>query len=218
MTLSNIHKQTAIAGIFALTILGGALPVHAEQETEALSRPFVFFLPGVSSEIADFLKEDDKVVPTYTRISSDHRAALSGNEKPATKEQKSAQVDKAQKAQPLVQVKGRKFVRSTSNVMATAYSSTVDQTDSSPCTTANGFNVCKHNQENVIAANFLPFGTRVRMPDMFGDRVFVVQDRMNARYRNGRVDIWMKTRTAALKFGVKQVALEVLDDQVAVKY
>ena len=67
------------------------------------------------------------------------------------------------------------------NIPVTAYSSTVDQTDSTPCITANGFDLCAHDQEDVIAANFLPFGTKVRMPELFGDQIFTVQDRMNAR-------------------------------------
>jgi 3D (Asp-Asp-Asp) domain-containing protein len=96
----------------------------------------------------------------------------------------------------------------------TAYSSTVDQTDSSPCTTANGFNVCRHNQENIIAANFLPFGARVRIPDLFGDRIFTVQDRMNKRHSQ-RIDIWMKSRTAAKQFGVKRAKIEIVSQQLA---
>lgn len=105
---------------------------------------------------------------------------------------------------------------STNTVLVTAYSSTADQTDSSPCITANGFNVCKNNMENVIAANFLPFGARVRFPEMFGDREFVVHDRMHKRF-SSRVDIWMKTRTAAKQFGVKRLKMEVVSQQIAVK-
>jgi len=93
-------------------------------------------------------------------------------------------------------------------VTVTAYSSTVDQCDSTPCQTANGFNLCENNEENVVAANFLPFGTIVKMPEEFGDRVFTVQDRMNKRYAY-RMDIWMKTREAARHFGVKTLKIEV---------
>lgn len=101
-------------------------------------------------------------------------------------------------------------------ILVTAYSSTKDQTDSSPCTTANGFDVCANGAENVIAANFLPFGTKVQFPEYFGDRVFVVQDRMHRRFSN-RVDIWMKTRTAAKQFGVKHLKMVVVPQNVAVK-
>lgn len=101
-------------------------------------------------------------------------------------------------------------VKKTYNIPITAYSSTVDQTDSSPCHTANGFNLCEHNQEDVIAANFLPFGTKVRIPEYFGDRVFTVQDRMNARYYY-HADVWLKTREAAVTFGLRYTKLEVLE-------
>lgn len=101
-------------------------------------------------------------------------------------------------------------VTATYTVPITSYSSTVDQTDSTPCITANGFNLCKHNQEDVIAANFLPFGTKVRIPEYFGDRIFTVQDRMNARYYY-RADIWMRDRSDALKWGLKYTKIEVVE-------
>lgn len=114
-----------------------------------------------------------------------------------------------------VSKKGAPVVKSSAgrstNVVITAYSSTRDQTDASPCITANGYNVCKNNRENVIAANFLPFGTRVKIPELFGDQEFVVQDRMNARYSN-RVDIWMTSRARAKQFGVKRAHVVVLPE------
>lgn len=93
-------------------------------------------------------------------------------------------------------------------VTVTAYSSTPDQTDNTPCITANGYNLCEENEENVIAANFLPLGTKVKIPDHFGDQEFYVQDRMNKRFSN-RVDVWMKTREAAQEFGVKKLKVEI---------
>lgn len=92
----------------------------------------------------------------------------------------------------------------------TAYNSQVAQTDDDPCTTANGFNVCKHNQEDTIAANFLKFGTKVKIPTLFGDRVFVVRDRMSTKHPSG-VDIWMKSYSAAINFGVKVADIQVLE-------
>lgn len=97
----------------------------------------------------------------------------------------------------------------TKKTTITAYSSTPDQTDSTPCITANGFDVCKHGEENIIAANFLPFGAKVRIPDHFGDKIFIVQDRMNSRYKN-RVDLWMKDRLSAKKWGIKYAQVEIL--------
>lgn len=93
-------------------------------------------------------------------------------------------------------------------VTVTAYSSTPDQTDNTPCITANGYNLCSANEENVVAANFLPFGTKVKMPEHFGDQEFYVQDRMNKRFSN-RVDVWMKTREAAREFGIRKLKVEV---------
>lgn len=91
----------------------------------------------------------------------------------------------------------------------TAYNSEVAQTDDTPCITANGFDVCAHGIEDTIAANFLPFGTKVRIPDLFGDRIFVVRDRMNKRYPD-RADVWMLSKADALKFGVRRTRIEVV--------
>ena len=87
----------------------------------------------------------------------------------------------------------------------TAYSSTPDQTDATPFITANGTTV----HDGIIAANWLKFGTRVRIPDMFGDKVFIVADRMNPRF-DDRADIWMADRTQAMNFGLRRLTIEVL--------
>jgi len=92
----------------------------------------------------------------------------------------------------------------------TAYNSEIEQTDNSPCTTANGFNVCEHGEEDTIAANFLRFGTKIRIPELFGDKVFVVRDRMNTRFFN-RVDVWMVEKQDAREFGVKLAKIEILE-------
>lgn len=90
-----------------------------------------------------------------------------------------------------------------------AYNSEVAQCDSTPCITANGFNVCKHGVEDTVAANFLPFGTKIKIPEIFGERVFVVRDRMNSRYQK-HIDIWFKDKGKALKFGRKTAKVEIL--------
>lgn len=92
----------------------------------------------------------------------------------------------------------------------TAYNSEASQCDSSPCITANGYNVCEGDGATV-AANHLPFGTKVRIPEYFGDKVFVVRDRMNSRYSN-RIDVWMESKQEAIQFGVKRSAeVEILE-------
>ncbi len=88
-------------------------------------------------------------------------------------------------------------------VTATAYSSTPDQTDSSPFITASGSRV----RHGIIAANFLPMGTTVRI----GDEIFTVEDRMNQRYNDQyHIDIWMTSREAAQRFGTKTLLIEVI--------
>jgi len=91
----------------------------------------------------------------------------------------------------------------------TSYNSEAAQTDDSPCITANGFNVCEYGIENTIAANFLKFGTKVKIPDIFGDRIFVVRDRMNERYSD-RVDVWMVNKIDSQAFGVRRAEIYVL--------
>ncbi|MBU0897978.1 3D domain-containing protein, partial [Patescibacteria group bacterium] len=100
-------------------------------------------------------------------------------------------------------------VKESSYRVITAYNSEAGQTDNSPCITANGFNVCKHGIEDTVAANFLSFGTKVKIPELFGDRVFIVRDRMNTRFSD-RVDIWMLNKAQAIKLGVKYAKVEVL--------
>jgi 3D (Asp-Asp-Asp) domain-containing protein len=90
----------------------------------------------------------------------------------------------------------------------TAYTSDVAQTDDSPCITASGLDVCDRNIENVVAANFLPLGTRVKIPELFGDRIFYVEDRMNRRYYY-KMDVWLKEYNEAKQFGVQYVTIEV---------
>lgn len=95
-------------------------------------------------------------------------------------------------------------------VTMTAYNSEVAQTDGDPCTTANGFNVCDHGIEDTVAANFLPFGTKIMVPELFGDRIFVVRDRTARRFSD-RVDIWMLKKSDALKFGIRQAQIVVVE-------
>lgn len=104
------------------------------------------------------------------------------------------------------------FVRvlSRSNHAFTAYNSEVAQTNDQPCITANGFNVCNHGIEDTVAANFLPFGTMIRIPELFGDRIFIVRDRMNRRYPD-RVDIWMLHKSDAIQFGIRHSYIEIIE-------
>ena len=90
-------------------------------------------------------------------------------------------------------------------VMASAYSSTPDQTDDTPFITAWGTQV----RDGIIAANFLPFGTLIKMPELYGDKIFVVEDRMNRRYTY-KIDVWFPERAQAMEFGNKKVKIVVV--------
>ncbi len=90
-------------------------------------------------------------------------------------------------------------------VVVTAYSSTPEQTDDTPFITAAGTRV----REGIVAANFLPMGTKIKLPDLYGDKVFVVEDRMHPR-KHYMVDIWFASYWEAKEFGAKNTYIEVL--------
>jgi len=100
----------------------------------------------------------------------------------------------------------------TLKMVITAYSSTPDQTDDTPFITASG----KYVEDGIAANNSLAFGTKFRIPALYGDKVFTVWDRMNKRYNYDRIkvhraDIWFPSRQEAKIFGVKTIEIEVLE-------
>ena len=90
-------------------------------------------------------------------------------------------------------------------IPVSAYNSLPEQTDDTPFITASG----TRTRDGVVAANFLAIGTIVRFPEIFGDKEFIVEDRMNARYYY-RADIWMEHYSDARQFGVKYLKMEIL--------
>jgi 3D (Asp-Asp-Asp) domain-containing protein len=100
----------------------------------------------------------------------------------------------------------------TKTVWVTAYTSDPDETSDHPLITASGGMV--HDGE--VAANFLPFGTKIQIPALFGNKVFVVEDRTNTRF-GGRVDIWMPTLNKAVNFGIQKAQIVILDANLALK-
>lgn len=90
----------------------------------------------------------------------------------------------------------------------TGYSSSYDETDDDPHITASG----SETRDGIVATNLLPFGTKVRIPEEFGDRVFVVEDRMHRRFSD-RVDIWFPSKSEAKQFGKKNLEIEILPDE-----
>ncbi len=90
-------------------------------------------------------------------------------------------------------------------ITVTSYNSVPEQTDSTPFTTAMG----TRTRDGVVATNDLPFGTKVRFPDLYGSKVFVVEDRMNARYSH-HVDIWSDNIQFSKHFGARYLKMEIL--------
>ncbi|MDP2934695.1 MAG: hypothetical protein Q8N59_02955 [bacterium] len=97
-----------------------------------------------------------------------------------------------------------KVPNKTMYVTVTAYSSTKDQTDGNPYLTAIGTQV----RDGIVAANFLPIGTVVRFPDKFGEKIFVVEDRMHEKY-GLQVDIWISNQDEAKEFGIQYLKMEI---------
>ncbi len=92
-------------------------------------------------------------------------------------------------------------------VWVTAYTSDPLETDDTPNITALG----TETREGIAAANFLPFGTKFMIPEVYGNRVFVIEDRMNARFNDQRiVDIWFNDKTEAIKFGKQVFTINLL--------
>lgn len=117
-----------------------------------------------------------------------------------------AVIEVASGSLPEVGPRPRRPAKKTVWVTVTAYSSTVDQTDSDPFTTASGAQV----RDGIVAWNGVPFGTTLRLSSHFGDKIFVVQDRLNARASKYHVDLWMPTREAAKQWGARLVKVEIL--------
>ena len=93
------------------------------------------------------------------------------------------------------------------NVIITAYSSTRAKTDDTPYITASGSRV----RDGIVANNYLPFGTKIRIPELYKDKVFVVEDRMSWKKSNSHIDIWFPDYHQALLFGTKRTYIEILE-------
>ena len=100
----------------------------------------------------------------------------------------------------------------TKNVWVTAYTSDPNETSDHPLITASGAMV----GDGIIAANFLPFGTQIEIPSLFGNKIFTVEDRTSAKFA-GRVDIWMPTLNQAVDFGIQHAQIVILDQNPALQ-
>ncbi len=109
---------------------------------------------------------------------------------------------------------------------ATAYTSSVRETDATPFVTATGartrFGIIAVSRD--LLGSDLPYGSKVKIEDlgdwrsgrgkgrfdaMLKDVVFVVEDTMHKRKRQ-QIDVWMPDRSLALKWGVRRVRITVL--------
>ncbi|TSC95095.1 MAG: hypothetical protein CEN87_107 [Parcubacteria group bacterium Licking1014_1] len=91
-------------------------------------------------------------------------------------------------------------------MVVTAYSSTIKETDDTPLITASGKTVI----DGIIANNMLPFGSKIRIPELYGDKIFVVEDRMHRRKGKYHIDIWFPEYSEAKNFGAKLAYIEIL--------
>ena len=112
--------------------------------------------------------------------------------------------------QPVQAVQTRSSTPSILYLRVTAYSSTPEETDSTPFITANGTRV----HDGIVATNFLPFGTEIQIPSLFGNKIFTVEDRMAKRLTDV-IDIWMPTKTAALRFGANYASIIIVNTSTA---
>ncbi|MCS7069076.1 MAG: 3D domain-containing protein [Meiothermus sp.] len=107
---------------------------------------------------------------------------------------------------------------------ATAYTSSVRETDSTPFITATG----ARTRIGIIAVSRdmlreLPYGSKVLLEDLgtsagvgkgrfnylLQGRVFVVEDTMHPRKRE-RLDVWLPDRSTAIRFGVRNLRVTVI--------
>lgn len=214
MDFIDIRRIVAVLSIFSLaTTPLGISPVYGEsiqstsqtiETISPLSQKEIFVLPQT-----DVLGLEQ----IFHSLSVEVPVESKKDDKNEDIQECRVEVSKKQ-ITPCIKKEKEHIVTKELTITATAYSSTMAQTDNSPCTTANGYNVCKANKENVVAANFLPFGTKVKFPEVYGDKIFTVQDRMNRRF-NKRIDFWMKTTNKARQFGVKQVKVQVVEELLA---
>jgi 3D (Asp-Asp-Asp) domain-containing protein len=54
----------------------------------------------------------------------------------------------------------------------------------------------------------MPFNSRVRFPEYFGEEIFMVTDRTHPRFGD-RIDIWFPSREEALEFGKRRLKVEI---------
>lgn len=103
-------------------------------------------------------------------------------------------------------------VEETFQATVTKFNSVSWQTDSSPCISADGSDICaleRHGQQT-CAANGFPFGTKLYIR---GLGLCTVRDRLNSRFGRDRIDWYAggsETVQAAREFGKQRLEVKVL--------
>jgi len=87
----------------------------------------------------------------------------------------------------------------------TAYNPVPEQTDSDPCISASGMNVCETNK-NIVATNEFAFGTQL----MIDGKIWEVQDRTHSRYKY-RIDLLMYDYQDAINWGKKTLKIGLVN-------
>lgn len=101
-------------------------------------------------------------------------------------------------------------------VSASGYNAVRGQTDASPCRAASGLNICTTDL-NIVAANIcdshgnniIPLHTAIKIPSLYGDTIFFVEDRMNKRYCNN-IDVLLPDYASAMNLGRRIVRIEIV--------
>jgi len=94
--------------------------------------------------------------------------------------------------------------KSLGSLWVTGYSSTIDQTDSTPFITASNTKV----RDGVVACPmYLPFGTTITIDD----KIYICEDRMRqTEPYMYYFDIWFATREEALEYGIQLKDIKII--------
>ncbi len=111
---------------------------------------------------------------------------------------------KATARKVLAKQKPKVIIKSKRLVSATGYSSTPGQTSGNPFITASG----KRVHWGTVASNELAFGTKIRIPQYYGDKIFIVEDTGGFGY--GAIDIWFDSMRKALSWGRRAIQVEII--------
>lgn len=97
--------------------------------------------------------------------------------------------------------------------IATAYTLSEDETDSSPCIGAGNHNLCEITKENpdmcIVATRLYPLHTKLQIEGI--DSICEVLDRTSKKY-GSRIDILMDTKAEAFQFGKKEIRYRLINN------